>query len=220
MQLQLQTLAHGGENKHIARFNTEAIVDFLTLSFFSIGTSLASQRSHSNDAFSYYLRESHFSFFLKILFEICGPFFCIYEHVVAEHLPQAQHSTANRNQPCTKQQTKNVPITARRRNQAARARMTSSTYAARCVFKTNEYVEICPAYKNNNHSRSSFCLSSCDAVMRGISLYFKSQEETTLLFHSVLSMYSRIFRTVEARGVRVVILENGALGICKASFCT
>ena len=56
--------------------------------------------------------------------------------------------------------------------------------------------------------------------MRGISLYFKSQEETTLLFHSVLSMYSRIFRTVEARGVRVVILENGALGICKASFCT
>ena len=44
---------------------------------------------------------------------------CAYEHVV-EHLAQAHHIT--RNQPCTKQQSKNVPTRARQRKQTELAR--------------------------------------------------------------------------------------------------
>ena len=68
----------------------------------------------------------------------------MYKHV--EDLPQARHSTAQHNQPCTKQGIKYVPIRARQRKQKqtelVRASMSSSIYAARRVLETNQEIEI------------------------------------------------------------------------------
>ena len=59
-----------------------------------------------------------FSFASRHFF--CGSFFCTYEHVVVEHLPQAHHSTAK--QPRTKQQNKHVPIRVRQRKPTNKVR--------------------------------------------------------------------------------------------------
>ena len=68
--------------------------------------------------------------FFPNFFVFASHFFNTYEHAVVEHLPQAQHSTAQhstaphstaqRNQGCTKQQSKYMPIGARKRKQAGR----------------------------------------------------------------------------------------------------
>ena len=58
----------------------------------------------------------HFCFWIFV-----GLFFThAYEHVVVEHLPQAQHSTARHNKLCTQQQSNYVPIRAWERNQVGR----------------------------------------------------------------------------------------------------
>ena len=68
----------------------------------SIGTSLASQSSHLNNASFYYLpaslfpfplvlRRAFFSHFSVLCLCVC---FGTCKHVVVEHLPRAQHSTA------------------------------------------------------------------------------------------------------------------------------
>ena len=92
--------------------------------------------------FSFFIllwKRSHFFFFLVPW--VC---FCMYKHV--EDLPQARHSTAQHNQPCTKQGIKYVPIRARQRKQKqtelVRASMSSSIYAARRVLETNQEIEI------------------------------------------------------------------------------
>ena len=60
--------------------------------------------------------------FLLHLFVLWAFFIC-QEHVVVERLPKyRKHSTAQRNQPCTKQQTKYVPIRARQHKQADKSR--------------------------------------------------------------------------------------------------
>ena len=75
----------------------------------------------------------------------------MYEHVV-EHLPQTRHSKAQST--LHKATNKYVPTVARQRKQAklARASMSSSTYAARGVLKTDKEIEICPAkYPTTRH---------------------------------------------------------------------
>ena len=93
----------------------------------------------------------YFSFFIQVLEQPDFPFLCflwafslctMYDHVVFEHLvlycstaSTAQHSTAERNQPVQKPQSKYVPIRARQRQQADRVgesqHMSSSICTAR-----------------------------------------------------------------------------------------
>ena len=76
----------------------------------------------------------------------------MYEHVV-EHLtsttaPQEQHSTAQSTPTSSKASTRRSERdNASKQTELARATMSSSIYTARCVLKTNEEIEICPAYK-------------------------------------------------------------------------
>ena len=102
------------------------------------------------------------SFFKKSLrfpiFYVCGTFVIpVYEHVVVEHLqavPQSQRSTAQRNQPCTEQQTEyqvradQNAATQASRQELTRASVPSSVHGARCVLKRNEEIDIRPAYTN------------------------------------------------------------------------
>ena len=76
-----------------------------------------------------------------------------------------------------------------------RASMSSSTYTARSVLKTNEEIKICPAYQIQNHSQNRF--SWCDA--RRICLDF-----------AISIKYTR----------PGCFPEHGALGICKSLVCT
>ena len=73
-------------------------------------------------------------------------------HSTAQH-STAQHSTAQRIQPCTKQRRTYAPIRLRQRKQADRVgesqRVVEHLFAARCVTKSNEEIEICPAQNKN-----------------------------------------------------------------------
>ena len=76
----------------------------------------------------------------------------MYEHVVVEHLPQTQHNTAPSALHRAARQLR-ADKSATTQAELARANMLS-IYIARCVPKTNEKIEICPA-KTYNYSQSS-----------------------------------------------------------------
>ena len=82
----------------------------------SIGTSLASQSSHLNNAFFFCLRTRifYFAIFLE------EPSFSHSFLDVRAYCRESTASTAQRSQPCTKQQSKHVPIIARQRKRADR----------------------------------------------------------------------------------------------------
>ena len=115
----------------------------------------------------------------------------MYEHVV-EHLPQAQHSTAQHSafrpaQSGKASTCRSESDNASTQTELARASMFSSIRTARSVFKTNEEIEICPAYQSIQHLTNQ--LSRGDA--RRTCLYFQSHSSVryrgqTLLFLSVL----------------------------------
>ena len=102
-------------------------IDLLKCVFLSgpIGTSLAFQSSHLNKAFLYYLPGSlspYFSYCFRRqepsfsdFFVIVSLFKNMYELLSSIY---RKHSTAWRNQPCTKQQSKYVPTRTRQRKQA------------------------------------------------------------------------------------------------------
>ena len=63
---------------------------------------------------------------------------CTKKHVVVEHLPQAQHSAISSPSQSGKASTcRSERDNASRQTELARASMSSSIYAARCVLKTN-----------------------------------------------------------------------------------
>ena len=106
-----------------------------------------------------------------------------------------QHSAVN---PHDKQQSKYAPIRARQRRQAdgvgSRQHVVERLHSTPCVFKTNEEIEVCSAYKN------------IAGVMRRVRLY------------TALSL--RPFYFAHACGVRVVFGDQAALGIRKSLVCT
>ena len=135
------------------------LIDFLSFclssSAGSIGTSLASHISHLHNAFFYHLPASLFLVhcfseepsYYHYLFIFLWVFFV----VDVEHLLHRMHSTAQRSQPRTKQQSKYASKQSWREPAHTRRRA-----AARCVLKTNEEIEICPVYKKRSNSNSSF----------------------------------------------------------------
>ena len=76
----------------------------------------------------------------------------------------AQHSTAQRNQPRTKQQSKYVSIRVKQHKQADSWRELACrrAFTARCVLKTNDKIDICPAYHVQKYI-TSLTRSWCDA---------------------------------------------------------
>ena len=91
-------------------------------------------------------------------------------------VPQEQHSTAQRNQPSTKQQTKYVPIRARQRKLADRAGENQNV--AGRVYSSlrfqNEEIKNIPGLKQCTTShKAAYSRSWCDARM--ICLCFQSQ---------------------------------------------
>ena len=127
------------------------------------------------------------------------------------------HSTAHRNQPCTKQRSTYVPIRVRQRRQADRVcenqQVVEHLSAACCLLKTNEEIEFCPAKRKIQ--------SQAAGDSRRICLYSFSNL-TTIQHYNILLSLSYLFfvSCICARGVRVVFLEHGALGICTSSVCT
>ena len=104
-----------------------------------------------------------------------------------------QQRTAQRHQPAQAAQQVRADqkaTTQASRQELARASMPSSISAARCVLKTNEEIEICPAYNMQPFTKQ---LSWCAC---------------TLLFLSVLSISS-----IHASGLLSWTME--LLGICK-----
>ena len=76
-------------------------------------------------------------------------------------------------------------------------------------------VEICPAYKNNYYYNTRY---TNDTVLTDLKRF-----NTAVLLRD---LFSALYSIIPARyvfracGVRVVILEHGALGICESSVCT
>ena len=103
-----------------------------------------------------------------------------------------------------------------RANQSATTQASRQSWrdlsAARCVLKTNEEIEVCPAKKNTGTTLQA----AGDARM--ICLYFLSISVRYNTIHSF--SYSVHACMIDARGVRVGFLEHGALGVCKSSVCT
>ena len=143
----------------------------------SVGTFLASQRSHLNDAFLYYLRKEIFSFFHSVLKEepyfpyfyfscVCTTYICIracccrassdiYYHTACT----AQHSTAQSTRTSSKASTRRSDRdNASKQNELARARMSSSLHTARCVLKTNKKSKSSRPSKLYSHSQRSLAV--------------------------------------------------------------
>ena len=84
------------------------------------------------------------------LFLWASSFTRTYEHVVVEHLPQAQHSTAQSDLHETGNQVRADPSA---KTQASRRTWREPAYSRAlmqltvCVLKTNEQLEVWPAYK-------------------------------------------------------------------------
>ena len=144
---------------------------------------------------------------------MCGTFFCasdirVYTRMLSPSIirylrppPYHKHSTAVQQSavnPRNKQQSKYAPIRARQRRQAdgvgSRQHVVERLHSTPCVFKTNEEIEVCSAYKN------------IAGVMRRVRLY------------TALSL--RPFYFAHACGVRVVFGDQAALGIRKSLVCT
>ena len=128
-----------------------------------------------------------------------------------------KHSTAQRNQPCTKRHCQYVPIRARRRKQADRVgenrepacRRSSSTHTSGCVLKTKKS-QSTPPTKICDHSPSSF--SWCNA--RRICLCSIVRVRYTALPLRPFFVFRACMRRPGC------FLEHGALGICKSLVCT
>ena len=125
------------------------------------------------------------------------------------------HSSVQRNQPCTKQQSKDVQTRTRQRKQADRAG--ESQHVGSLCSRNERRNRICPAYRSIQSltpPQSSLVFSWRDA--RRICLFFQSQLDKAQLFPS----FFNAFRIYILCGVRVVFQEHGALGICKSSVWT
>ena len=93
----------------------------------------------------------------------------------------AQHSTAQSTRTSSKPSTRRSKRNnASKQTELARASMSSSIYTAPCVLKTNEEIEVCPAYKIQTYANVHKQLLKlvCDVASR------------KLLFLSVLSISS------------------------------
>ena len=95
--------------------------------------------------------------------------------------------------------TQHSPINPHMLTELARASMSSSIYTARCVLKTNEEIEICPAYEDVCPFTNQ--LTWCDT--RRVCL--------------CTALPLRPFYFVHACGVRAVLVGHGALGICAST---
>ena len=105
-------------------------------------------------------------------------FFCVMrtnEHVGVEHLPQAQHSTAQRNHHfCTKQQSEYVPIRARQHNTSKKTEFARASMS----------LSICrPGLRKYTFAHRATSSWRCDA--RRICLYF--QQSNLNSYHTLLS---------------------------------
>ena len=107
--------------------------------------SIACQRAFSSLVFR---RRACFPNFFLFLW--ASSFTRTYEHVVVEHLPQAQHSTAQSDLHETGNQVRADPSA---KTQASRRTWREPAYSRAlmqltvCVLKTNEQLEVWPAYK-------------------------------------------------------------------------
>ena len=116
--------------------------------------------------------------------------------------------------PAQSSKTKYALIRARRHKQAeelARASMSEHLYSP-LRFQNARRNRNLPGLEKYATTHNAAYLAD---AMRGFFLYFQSQQEHTVLFHSVLSTYF-----VQAWGAWVVVLEHGALGNCKSSVYT
>ena len=137
----------------------------------SIGTSLASQSSHFNNAFFYspaslspwfplFFRRAFFSqtFVFVGLFLIGASMLSCCRRASTPH---TQHSKAQSALHKAASTCRSARDNASKQRELARANMSSSIYTARCVLKTNEEIEICPTKYTIQPPTKQLKLVSC-----------------------------------------------------------